>query len=69
MGLKYIYAGFSKCGTKTMAKVFRTLGFKVYDFEETILFLGQQFVDFFDVTTSEEQRKEMLYTPGFKRSK
>ena len=37
MGLKYIYAGYSKCGTKTMAEVFRTLDFVVHDFEETVV--------------------------------
>ena len=34
--VKFIYAGYAKCGTKTMAAAFRELGFNNYDFEETI---------------------------------
>ena len=29
--MKVIYAGFSKCGTKTMAQAFKDLDLKVYD--------------------------------------
>ena len=46
--MKYIYAGFSKCGTKTLAKVFRLLGFKVFDIEETILYCGDLWLEFFE---------------------
>lgn len=30
--MKVIYAGFSKCGTKSMAKALRELGYNVHDF-------------------------------------
>ena len=36
--VKYIYAGFSKCGTKTMAAAFRNMGYSVYDFDEMMEF-------------------------------
>ena len=61
MGLKYIYAGYSKCGTKTMAEVFRILGFVVHDFEETILDDMDFWIKFYDEKTSSEERKNIFY--------
>ena len=37
MALKYIYAGYSKCGTKTVAELFKKLGFRVHDFKESLV--------------------------------
>lgn len=37
MGLKYIYVGYSKCGTKTIAELFKSLNFKVHDFKDSLL--------------------------------
>merc|ERR1711981_1385655 len=53
MGVKYIYAGYSKCGTKSM-------GYVVYDFEETFLYTYDHWEKFFDAKTIKEQ-KEVLY--------
>jgi len=36
--MKYIYAGYSKSGTKTLATMFRALNYEVYDLEETLIF-------------------------------
>ena len=36
--MKVIMAGYSKTGTKTMAKLFEILGYNVYDFEEHFLY-------------------------------
>ena len=60
MGLKYIYAGYSKCGTKTMAKVFKTLGFKVFDYEENCVYLHNEWAAYFDPKKSKEERIAML---------
>ena len=57
MGLKYIYAGYSKCATKTMAEAFRVLGFIVHDFEETILDDMDLWLKFYDEETSDSERK------------
>ena len=61
MGLKYIYAGYSKCATKTMAEAFRVLGFIVHDFEETILDDMDLWLKFYDEETSDSERKQILY--------
>ena len=60
MGLKYIYAGFSKCGTKTIAAAFRTLGYNVYDWEETFLYTIDHWLAFYAATTVHEKHK-ILY--------
>ena len=60
MGLKYIYAGYSKCGTKTIAKVFRTLGFNVFDYEENTVYLLQEWIAYFDPKKTKEERIAML---------
>ena len=65
MGLKYIYAGYSKCGTKTMAEVFRTLDFVVHDYEETVVDDFDYWVEFYKETTNHEQRKTILYQRSF----
>ena len=60
MPLQYIYTGYSKCGTKTMAEVFRVLGFKVCDFEETMLDLTTDWIEFIDGRKTHEERIELL---------
>ena len=60
MPLQYIYTGYSKCGTKTMAEVFRILGFKVCDFEETMLDITTEWIEFIDGRKTHEQRIELL---------
>merc|ERR1712226_448379 len=61
MGLKYIYAGYSKCGTKTIAEVFRILGFVVHDFEETVVDDLDYWLKFYNENTTTEERKQILY--------
>ena len=58
--MKYIYASFSKCGTKTMAEAFRILGFKVCDFEESMLDCGEMWSEYYNEHTSETRRIECL---------
>jgi len=60
MPLQYIYVGFSKCGTKTFAEVFRTLGFKVCDFEESMLDCGEMWTEYYNNNTTEARRIECL---------
>merc|ERR1712127_521174 len=57
---QYIYVGFSKCGTKTFAEVFRTLGFKVCDFEESMLDCGEMWNEYYNNNTTEARRIECL---------
>ena len=60
-GLKYIYLGYNKCCTKTIGKAFRILNFKVYDYEENIVYLNRQWRDFFEKKgLSKPQRMELL---------
>ena len=61
MGLKYIYTGYHKCGTKTIAQAFRILGFKVYDFEENVVHLIHYWKKFFSKKLSTEDRYQLLY--------
>lgn len=59
--VKYIYTGYSKCGTTTMAEVFRILGFKVCDFQETHLDCGDAWLRFFkDDSLDSEGRIRIL---------
>ena len=41
--MKVIYAGYSKCGTKTMRAALTELGYEVYDFMENYELLGGEF--------------------------
>ena len=61
MGLKYIYTGFNKCGTKTIKEAFEILGFKVYDFEENAIFLSKHWIKFFSPKTSTDEKYKLLY--------
>jgi len=58
--VKYIYAGYSKCGTKTIAQAFRILGYKVHDYEEGITETSSTWTDFFrhHENTSEKSTPE-----------
>ena len=61
MALKYIYAGYSKCGTKTVAELFKKLGFRVHDFKESLLVtapLWDRFLN--DTSLSHDQRLSLL---------
>ena len=40
--MKVIYAGFSKCGTKTMERAFLMLGYKNYDVLDNFQFLHDE---------------------------
>ena len=60
MGLKFIYCGYSKTGTKTIAAVFRTLGFTVHDYEETALYNIKAWLKFLDPKTTHSQKITLL---------
>ena len=56
--MKVIYAGFSKCATKSMAKALRLLGMKVYDFMEHYEYLASDWMKIYrDGATVERLRK------------
>ena len=60
MGLKYIYAGYSKCGTKTMAAAFKILGYKCMDIIETLGYCSDRLDDFFSPGFSRKEKIEFL---------
>ena len=60
--MKYLYVGYSKTGTKTIASVFKILGFDVYDLEETMLFHSHQWIKIVDPRTSEQDKKRIIYS-------
>lgn len=59
-GLQYIYIGFNKCGTKSIAAAFKLLGFKVYDYEENIVYLNKEWRKFVESKLSTKQRLDLL---------
>lgn len=59
--VKYIYAGYSKCGTKTIATAFRKLGFKVCDYEEFAIYCAEEFIKFEFSPTTLKEKQEILY--------
>jgi methylmalonyl-CoA mutase cobalamin-binding subunit len=48
--VKYIVAGYHKTGTKSLAKAFRSLGYRVYDAGEMLEHFRDQWADFFSGT-------------------
>ena len=60
MGLKYIYAGYSKCGTKTIAAAFRKLGFNVVDYEETMLDYRLRWNDYLHPGTTPAEKSKIV---------
>ena len=60
MGLKYIYAGYPKCGTKSFAAAFRLLGFKVYDINEHQMYNHEKWFQFLDPRKSRSQKIKIL---------
>ena len=59
--LKFIYAGFSKCRTKTFTAACRQLGFKVYDFNEHQIYNHQGWLKVLDPKYSVDERYEIIY--------
>lgn len=57
--MKIIFAGFSKCGTKTMAEALRILGFTVYDFIESFEYHCNEWRKIFQHGATTEQFFEM----------
>jgi len=60
-GLKYLYAGFSKCGTKSITAAFRRLGYKVYDFNEHQLYNTERWLQFIDPKKSRDEKIDLLH--------
>jgi len=60
-GVKFIVASWYKNRTKTTANVFKTLGYKVYDFDENQVFNCKQWLEFVDNDSlTKEQRLQLL---------
>ena len=57
--MKVIFAGSSKCGTKTMAEALRILGYNVYDFMENYEYLGDRWIKIFKEGGTKEDFYEM----------
>lgn len=59
--VKIIYAGYSKCGTTTIAQAFRSINYKVYDYEEVILYHAADWIKYWDADnySLEERRKHL----------
>ena len=53
--VKFIYASFSKCGTKTIAAVFRELGYKVHDYEESVIYTSKTWNAIFEHSNNQEK--------------
>ena len=58
--MKVIYAGFSKCGTKTMNSALNELGFNVYDLVENCQFLGKEWNKILTVGGTTEDFRRMF---------
>lgn len=58
--VKYIYASFSKCRTKTVAAVFRRLGLNTYDFNEHQLYLTDDWLKIFTQNLSKPEIVQLL---------
>ena len=56
--MKIICSGMSKTGTKTLCEALRTLGFKVYDFEEQYFYQSDDWFRFLE-TRDRNILKEM----------
>ena len=59
--VKFIYAGYSKCGTKTIAHVFKKLGYRVYDQEEFYIYTLNFWKIFNDQNNSVEEKQKAIY--------
>ena len=57
--MKVIFAGYSKCGTKTMAEALRILGYNVYDFLENYEYLGDKWMKIFKEGGTKDDFYEM----------
>ena len=57
--MKVICAGFPKTGTKSMANALRCLGYSVHDYEETLEYNLQNYIDFFEGKVGDEIFREM----------
>ena len=65
--VKYIYASYSKCGTKTMAKAFRTLGFTVCDFYENFYQEGDLWYQILAKNgLTEKEKLDLIYQALYK---
>ena len=60
MGLKYIYAGYAKTGTKSMAEAFRILGYTVHDAEENLTINLDAWIKFMSPKYTKEEKIDIL---------
>lgn len=59
-GLKFIYTGYQKCGTKTIAQAFRLLNYSVCDVEEFMVLHAKKWTKFFSHKTTTVEKKNLL---------
>merc|ERR1712110_598514 len=59
--MKVIYGGFSKCGTKTLAKAFQIIGLKVCDFPDTYIQNVDLWLEYFSPDITYDRKKEIFY--------
>jgi len=57
---KYIYAGPSKCGTKSVSKAFQILGYRTCDFKETFVLKQDLWYEYFCENPSDARKKEII---------
>jgi len=58
--MKVIYAGYSKCGTKTMNSALKELGYNVYDFMENYQYLGEDWNKIFTTGGTTDDFRRMF---------
>merc|ERR1712071_274829 len=63
--VKFIYAGYSKTGTKTIAAAFRILGYKVHDYEESVTDTSETWTQFYthppgQITIDQKEKIKIL---------
>lgn len=56
---KYVYAGYSKCGTKSIAEAFRILGYTVHDWEESVVDCGETWLKFHQHKTGQTREEKL----------
>jgi len=60
MAIKFIYAGYAKSGSQSIATAFRMLGYNVFDFEESCTVLMEDWMRFFDPHSTDHERSAVL---------
>ena len=59
--MKYIFAGYCKTGTKSIGLAFKSLGYRVYDYEETMIFHCDEWLEILNPNTPTRRINQLLY--------